>query len=85
MTEFRSVSAQRAEGETIDAGADIDTKILGSSDWRHQSINNMNRTSRDLALTLQPTMRTTGLWSWLDLADYAFIHAETWSLHTPDA
>ena len=34
-----------------DAGVDVDTKIPGCSDWRHQGITDMNRTSRDLVLT----------------------------------
>ena len=40
-----------ALGPHGDAGVDVDTKIQGCSDWRHQGITDTNRTSRDLVLT----------------------------------
>jgi len=38
-------------GPHDDAGVDVDTKVLGCSDWRHKGITDTNRTSRDLVLT----------------------------------
>ena len=49
-----------------DAGVDVDTKIPGCSDWRHQGITDTNRTSRDGVDVV--TMHIRGLRSWLDLA-----------------
>jgi len=34
-----------------DAGVDVDTKVPGGSDWRHQGITDTNKTSRDLVLS----------------------------------
>jgi len=34
-----------------DTGVDVDAKVPGSSDWRHQGITVTNRTSWDLVLT----------------------------------
>jgi len=34
-----------------DSGVNVDTKVTGCSDWRHQGITDTNRTSRDLVLT----------------------------------